>query len=59
MVENLLNNKNNGSAYYQRYLAFINPKCRSTYTHCHENSDLIWTLGAVERTRVSVLKMAL
>jgi hypothetical protein len=54
-----LNNKNNGTVYYQQCLAFIHPNCRSTHTHCHENSDLIGTLAAVERTRVSVLKMAL
>jgi hypothetical protein len=32
---------------------------RSIYTDCHDSSDLFWTLGAAERTRVSVLKMAL
>jgi len=57
--ENFLNNKNNGSVYYQQCLAFINPNCRSTHTPYRENSDLFWTLGAVERTVVCVLKMAL
>jgi len=57
--ENFLNNKNNDSVYYQQCLAFINPNCRSTHTPCHENSDLIWTLGAVERTVVCELKMVL